>query len=423
MSTLDKAFIKAFEKDAASFHHSATRSPSTTAEPRSPGAAHTPPPPAGTSYEHAPVHRADVAHETGSQLHAPHVSFPSPGAYTELAYVNPQPGPLPQGISTALEGQQVVPPAPTASAPSVSDPASRPVDAAMQPVPPPMSEVVTAQPPGTGLQPLVTDAWATPLATDEAKDALRTAASIKLPQPLGLPSAFEALADEAQKRLDAETFAPQWEVDRFVWPDVCHRLLDVERAYFQHVGERLKEATENGRHVLMITGARRGEGRTTLALCLARCAAEAGVGVALVDADLTNPQLGRCLGMETPCSWLDVIVDKAPLSEAAIASIEDRLTLFPLASTEYVDIPDKRLIALLRNISKHYPLVIVDTGPMPDGDRSPLGDSREESNPIDAAIVVRDLRHTPADQTRATAERLQQSGILAVGIAENFKTS
>ena len=73
--------------------------------------------------------------------------------------------------------------------------------------------------------------------------------------------------------------------------------------------------------MVMITGARRGEGRTTLALCLARCAAQAGVSTALVDADLKNPQLGSRLGMETPCGWLQVVAGKAPLSEAAVSSL------------------------------------------------------------------------------------------------------
>jgi Mrp family chromosome partitioning ATPase len=281
------------------------------------------------------------------------------------------------------------------------------------------SKPLTAQPSPSDSHQHPAPGWTSALSNKEARETLQTAASLKLPQPLGLPSAFEALAGEAQNQLEAETFSPDWEVDRFAWPEICESLLQLESGYFHHVGERLKTATENGRHVLMITGSRQGEGRTTLALCLARCAAEAGVKVALVDADLKNPQLGTRLGMDTPCSWLEVIVGKAPLKETAVASIDDRLTLFPLASSEYVDMPDKRLISLLQRISRHYPLVIVDVGPLEAEDYHPFADA--DTCPVDAAIVVRDMRHTTAQKTAATAERLQESGIQAVGIAENFK--
>jgi len=482
MSTLDKAFIKAFAKDAASPIHGGAGG---AANRRDAGHPHTindgQTPLPGGPHEYGSMNRADGSHrEFGTQVHEPHVYFPPPAAYADPAYVNPQYESLPHGISSAFQGQHVVPPASAAplppantaapggagvagqAPPSTSGPVTRqpspavlnqhlaiphgissaiqgqhavpPPPVAPQPpvniaapggaaiagqAPPPTSEPVTAQPSPAGPNQHLATGWTSPLSNEEARESLQTAASLKLPQPLGLPSAFEDLADEAQNQLDTETFSPDWEVDRFAWPEICESLLQVESGYFHHVGERLKTATENGRHVLMITGSRRGEGRTTLALCLSRCAAEAGVKVALVDADVKNPQLGTRLGMDTPCSWLEVIVGKAPLKETAVASIEDRLTLFPLASSEYVDMPDKRLIELLQRISRHYPLVIVDVGPLETEDHHPFADA--DTCPVDAAIVVRDMRNTTGQKTTATAERLQESGIQAVGIAENFK--
>jgi Mrp family chromosome partitioning ATPase len=218
-----------------------------------------------------------------------------------------------------------------------------------------------------------------------------------------------------------QPFAPDWEVDRLVWPTICERLLETEKLYFRSVGQRLKDATHDSHHVVMITGARRGEGRTTLALCLARCAAQAGVAVALVDADLENPQLGNQLGMETPCSWLEVVTGRSPLNEAAVSSLEDGLTLFPLASSEDLETPadDEPLTAVLRAIAAHFPLVIVDTGPIGPDDRQLFATG--EDCPIDTAIVVRDLRNTTERKTLATAQLLQRRGVPAVGIAENFR--
>jgi Mrp family chromosome partitioning ATPase len=259
-------------------------------------------------------------------------------------------------------------------------------------------------------------------ATDAA-ESLRNAASLKMPATLPLPEVFQLPEDELGKQQQVEdpaTFSPDWEVDRFVWPPICTELLEAQSRYFQHVGAKLMAATEESDHVIMISGSRRGEGRSTLAMCLARCAADAGINVALVDADLHNAQLGTRLGMETPRSWLEVVAAHGSLQEAAVTSIEDDLTLFPLTGTESVDMRpgDGRLIMFVRRVSAHYPLVIIDTGPL-GRDEGHLFES-DAACPIDTAIVVRDLRNTEERGALATAERLQLGGIQAVGIAENF---
>lgn len=262
-------------------------------------------------------------------------------------------------------------------------------------------------------------AFAGPLAGRESQ-----AASSPPPSPVGsqraqkLPSIFPV----PDPKVDAkQTLTPDWEVDRLVWPTICERLLETETLYFRSVGQRLKDATQDSHHVVMITGARRGEGRTTLALCLARCAAQAGVAVAVVDADLENPQLGNQLGMETPCSWLEVVAGKSPLNEAAVSSLDDGLTLFPLTGSEDLETigDDAPLTAVLRAIAAYFPLVIVDTGPLGSDDRHPFATG--EDSPIDTAIVVRDLRNTTEKKALATAELLQRRGVPAVGIAENFR--
>ncbi len=263
---------------------------------------------------------------------------------------------------------------------------------------------------------------AAPRLDPKTRDTLETAAALKLPPPLELPSLFRGTdtPDPATKQDAAKVFSPDWEVDHFAWPEICERLLEAEATYFRHVGDRLLEATAKYPHVLMVAGCRRGEGRTTLALCLARCAAQAGVKVALLDADFKNPQLGIRLGMEIPCGWSEVLRGKAPLNEAAVASVADHLTLFPLTDTESVDVEpgDAGLLSLVQEISTHYPLVVVDVGPLGAEDRHPF--ASDEDCPVNAAIVVRDLRFTTEKKAIATAQRLERSGIPAVGIAENF---
>ena len=219
-----------------------------------------------------------------------------------------------------------------------------------------------------------------------------------------------------------DDFSPDWELDRFIWPDLCQHLLAAENRYFQHVGEQLKAATDQSHHVVMVSGCRRGEGRTTLALCLARSAAAAGVDVAVVDADWQNPQLGKRLGLESPCGWTEVLAGKATLNEAAVTSVEDRLTLFPLNGPGPIPHASKerRSSQVMRAISARFPLVIIDAGPWDAQD--PLTVPDDQDCLVDAAIVVRDLRRTEQEEAVRTARRLQANGIAAVGIAENFES-
>ncbi len=80
---------------------------------------------------------------------------------------------------------------------------------------------------------------------------------------------------------------------------------------------------------------------------------------------------------------------------------------------------DPPCVSVLQTIAAHYPLVIVDTGPLGSDGRHLF--AAEDECPIDTAIVVRDLRNTTEKKALATAESLQRGGVPAVGIAENFR--
>jgi Mrp family chromosome partitioning ATPase len=418
MSALDKAFIKAHTKDPSPRAAGPDDRPAELA----PGEQmiryeHRPPAPPGGPNGSEPGYRVDDAHLTRqgphpascatippsaddvhppsvNATHPPHPTAPGDSGVWNANGIGPHADPLPSARPHAA-----VP----AAAISVSAPPDPRLAAARLELPQAASATIAGPPLGLKSQ---TVPSAPPPASASSQRAQHSPSIFTAPEP-------EIDADQP--------FASDWEVDRLVWPTICERLLESEKRYFRSVGQRLKDATQDSHHVVMITGARRGEGRTTLALCLARCAAQAGVATALVDADLENPQLGSQLGMETPCSWLEVVAGTSPLSEAGVSSLEDGLTLFPLANSEDLEIPpgDEPLTAVLRAIAAHFPLVIVDTGPMVADDRHPFASG--DDCPIDTAIVVRDLRNTTEKKALATAQLLQRRGVPAVGIAENFR--
>lgn len=219
----------------------------------------------------------------------------------------------------------------------------------------------------------------------------------------------------------ATPLVPMWEVDRFQWPNICDRLMKDERSYFAQAGGKLVAAAKDGLNTLGITGSRRGEGRTTLALCLARCAAQSGLNVAMIDADFTRPQLAAVIGLEVAYGWQDAAQGKIPLAEAAVKSLADKITVLPLEPSSVawpLALADKRVSAIIRAVAQTHDLVIIDLGPLPGGS-DPIFAS-DEPAPLDAAIVLRDLRYASPAETQAIGERLHASGVEAIGIAENF---
>ncbi|QDU31200.1 hypothetical protein ETAA8_63530 [Anatilimnocola aggregata] len=241
------------------------------------------------------------------------------------------------------------------------------------------------------------------------------------------PAEQKAEQQAEQKVVEATVpkrpYVPLWEVDRFTWPALCDKLMHDPSGYFASASSKLLSVVRGGLKVLGVTGSRRGEGRTTLALCLARAAAQAGIHVALVDADFTRPQLASMLGLETAYGWQEAATGKIPLSEAAVKSLADRLTVLPLevtSSSAPLSLADPRVTATLRATAATFELVIVDLGPLGAGSE-PLF-PKGENCPLDAAVVVRDTRFASVGESRTVGDRLYESGIEAVGIAENFVT-
>ena len=420
MSKLDQAFIKAYTKGAGAGHGTATDSQPLTTE---------------QLYADPLRHRLDGSHPS-AQAHA----LPAPGTAPYAAFIGPPEDSFqdaPPLVTPMVDadfgtrqdgpamGPRTIPATPMPGPIAGGYPSAGYMPIASQGIAPAPGPTPAASVTSPDVRP-GTPPVASPWASDEARQTLLSAAALKLPPSLELPHVFSATGEAATAEPPSESapqpFAPDCEVDHFVWPEVCQLLLKREAPYFRHVGQRLKAATQEQHHLVLVTSSRRGEGRTTLALCLARCAAQAGVRVALVDADLKNPQIAVRLGMEAPRGWFDVALGQAPLNEAAVASVGDDFTLFPLAAVDdAIAADDPRLLGVLKQIAAQFPLVIVDAGPLDSESQQVFANGG--GLVVSAAIVVRDQRLTTEKKARATAEQLQQAGLPAVGIAENFGTS
>lgn len=231
------------------------------------------------------------------------------------------------------------------------------------------------------------------------------------------------VAPQPQKRSRVPTveLVPAWEVDEFHWPRSCEIAWDAAQDDFTSIGEQMEQVVRHGLRVLGVTSAAAREGRTTLAMCLARAAAQQGLRVLLLDADLENPQLAPALGIDVRHDWTEVISEALPLDETAVSSVADRFTLIPLLSgtsgrANLLRMPQfAQFVGQLAAVSD---LVIVDLPPL---DSKSLPAARPgQASPIDAVILVRDVRQTTVEQAREAHRRLDVLGMPSVGVIENF---
>lgn len=235
-----------------------------------------------------------------------------------------------------------------------------------------------------------------------------TAASPEQPEVLAEPT---SPADRAS--LLADETAAFWEVDRYLYPAISDRLLN-RYEYFAHSGEKLKQAAQAGLKVLGITGVGRDEGRSTLAICLARAAARSGLKVALMDCDFQHPRLAQGVGLDVAAGWESVVRGETALAEVAIRSLEDGVMLLPLldeAQTSTLSMDDESVQQILAQVRQSSDVVILDAGPI---------DTPSGRSSLDAAIVVWDRRRRKLEEAETVAQRLSAAGVEAVGIAENF---
>jgi Mrp family chromosome partitioning ATPase len=233
-----------------------------------------------------------------------------------------------------------------------------------------------------------------------------------------------AEAMQVEKKLrsaKARIFNPVWEVDQLQWPDVCMQLMDARSESLAHVAKHLIDACQEGLQILAVTSPQGGEGRTTVACCLAKLAGSRGLKTVIVDGDIENPTLCLQTNLEIEKDWQSALLNQVPLEEIAVHSIDDQITLVPLLNPvdqDELPVDDQRIANMLAELSESFDLVIVDFGHM----NSPSGllISLAEQGIVNAAIAVVDNRTSTTQRIETCIRRIRQAGVHSIGLVENF---
>jgi Mrp family chromosome partitioning ATPase len=219
-------------------------------------------------------------------------------------------------------------------------------------------------------------------------------------------------------------FQPMLQVDHFAWPKICRRLETAAALELDRLTESLLKIKQQGKKVIAIGGAQRGSGATTLLLCAARRLAARNIKTVIVEADLSEPQLAKRLGILPQLGWEDVAAGRQPVEEVLVESSIDNLAILPLCGPLVIsDISyasQRQMAESLYTLRTHYDLVFMDLGPLEKPQS--LGDLTVGglNCRIDAVILVHNMGKTPNTGLSAVRQSLAAAGVTLAGVIENF---
>jgi succinoglycan biosynthesis transport protein ExoP len=160
-----------------------------------------------------------------------------------------------------------------------------------------------------------------------------------------------------------------------------------------------------------------GEGKTTIALNLARLMAKGGSRALLIDADLWNPELSRSVASEAQVGLLEVVRGNVPLADALWHDAVSGLSILPAVlsvrahhfSHELLNSPAMK--RLLQQARADFDYVILDLPPI-----GAVVDARAMAPALDGFLLV-------AQWGRTKSDVLRRALAAAPGVAERLMGS
>ena len=162
---------------------------------------------------------------------------------------------------------------------------------------------------------------------------------------------------------------------------------------------------------LLVTSAVPSEGKSTLAMLVARISAQAGQKVVIVDTDFRRPTVEKKLGMDVSQPGLTDLLMQHDLSVSEVLSVDDKTGMKVLARgmSSYVNPADlfasQRMKNILDELKRDFDLVILDSPPV-----MAVTDSRVLSRMVDKTLFVLRWDATPRKVVKAGLQQMAQSG-------------
>jgi len=168
---------------------------------------------------------------------------------------------------------------------------------------------------------------------------------------------------------------------------------------------------------VQVTSSVPAEGKTSLALALARVEAASGKKVILVDGDLRRSSIVRKLGLEPGHKGLSdlVVAGETGIDGFIMRDVPGNMDYMPIGTAEFANAGDifssHRMHHILEQLRDAYDLVIIDSPPV-----MAVTDARIIGRLVDKTLFVVRWGKTPAKVVRTALHQLQHYGTDLAGI-------
>ncbi len=168
---------------------------------------------------------------------------------------------------------------------------------------------------------------------------------------------------------------------------------------------------------LMVTSARKGEGKSTTLVNLACAIAAAGKRVIIVDTDLRNPTLQRILGSRHQSGLTSVLAGEAKLDDVIRKTPHPGLMVLPagpIPPNPAELLHSQAMKEIIADLESRGDLVIFDSPPM-----LLVADAMLLGSELDAAIVVTEAGGVTRKMVQQVKDSLQTAKIRILGVILN----
>jgi capsular exopolysaccharide synthesis family protein len=183
---------------------------------------------------------------------------------------------------------------------------------------------------------------------------------------------------------------------------------------FRSLRASISFATHNPK-VIAIASALPGEGKTTLAICLARSMAMTGDKILLIDGDLRRQGASKALAPDarTP-GLMEVLRGSAKVEEAILVDPATKLCILPARDDHEAAelLAGEEMGRLLDDLRRQFDAIIIDTAPV-----LPIADARLVLEKADASVFVVRWRTTPEAALRSALRLLPADRVEFAGVA------
>lgn len=168
--------------------------------------------------------------------------------------------------------------------------------------------------------------------------------------------------------------------------------------------------------VIVVTSSVPGEGKTTLAVSLARLAARSGQKVVIVDADLRRPAVAEAMGIKDPqLGVVEAVTGSASLDQCLMKDTLSDALVLPCAQKPASPsdlLASQAMRHLLSNLSKAFDFVIIDSAPV-----LPVNDTKILSQLADTVLFVIRWEKTPREAVSNALKSLSDIHAPLAGIS------